>query len=98
MKIKLLDKGVSEDDNTKEYENPTGVEWLESMISSMILNGGDSDLLSVLTHCKKAKEMEKEQIIDAHFNGCEVGEMFNNENRAFTTDAEQYYQKTLKSE
>ena len=46
----------------------------------------------------KAKEMHKQQIIDAHFNGCEVGEMFNNENRAFTTDAEQYYNQTFKSE
>jgi hypothetical protein len=46
----------------------------------------------------KAIAMEKEQIIDAYFNGCEVGEMFNNENRAFTTDAEKYYQENCKPE
>lgn len=63
MKNKLSDYGVSGDDNSKEYENLTGVEWLESMISSMILNGGDSDLLSVLTHCKKAKQMEEQDKI-----------------------------------
>jgi hypothetical protein len=44
---------------------------------------------------RQAKEMEKQQIIDAHFNGCEIGEMFNNENRAFITDSEQYYTETF---
>ena len=46
----------------------------------------------------KAIEMEKEQIIEAHFNGCETGEMFNNENRAFITDSEQYYNETFKQQ
>jgi hypothetical protein len=44
----------------------------------------------------KALEMEKEKIIEAHFNGCETGEMFNNENRAFITDSKQYYNETFK--
>jgi hypothetical protein len=47
---------------------------------------------------EQAKEMEKEQIIEAHFNGCETGEMFNNENRAFITDSKQYYNKTFKQQ
>jgi hypothetical protein len=46
----------------------------------------------------KAIEMEKEQIKDAFVDGADKGEMFNNENRAFTTDAEQYYNQTFKSE
>ena len=46
----------------------------------------------------QAKEMEKEQIRDAYVDGADKGEMFNNENRAFTTDSEQYYNKTFKSE
>ena len=46
----------------------------------------------------KAIEMEKEQIKDAFVDGADKGEMFNNENRAFTTDAEQYYNETFKSE
>ena len=46
----------------------------------------------------KAKEMEKEQIIDAFVDGADKGEMFNNENRAFTTDALEYYNKSFKSE
>jgi len=71
----------------------TTVEWL---IEELEDNGINLDLASEII--KQAKEMEKEQIIDAHFNGCEVGEMFNNENRAFTTDAEQYYNETFKSE
>jgi hypothetical protein len=47
---------------------------------------------------EQAKEMEKKEIIEAHFNGCEIGEMFNNENRAFITDSEQYYNKTFKQQ
>jgi hypothetical protein len=46
----------------------------------------------------KAKEMEKQQIIDAFVDGADKGEMFNNENRAFTTDALEYYQETFKLE
>ena len=70
----------------------TAVEWLEDNIER------DMDYLEILYLIKQAKEMEKEQVIEAHFNGCERGEMFNNENRAFITDSEQYYNQTFKSE
>lgn len=43
----------------------------------------------------QAKAMEKEQIINSFVDGADKGEMFNNENRAFTTDAEQYYNETF---
>jgi hypothetical protein len=39
-------------------EEKSAVEWLESVIFSMIMSGGDSDLMAVLEHCKKAKEMD----------------------------------------
>ena len=43
----------------------TPVEWLETKVNGMIENGVDADLLAVIEHIKQAKEMEKEQIIDA---------------------------------
>ena len=43
----------------------TAVEWLETKVNGMIENGVDADLLAVIEHIKQAKEMEKEQIIDA---------------------------------
>jgi len=68
----------------------TAVEWL---VEQIIKEKGLVDL-----DIQAAKEMEKEQIIEAHFNGCETGEMFNNENRAFITDSKQYYNKTFKQQ
>ena len=70
----------------------TAVEWLvEQLAPSVSLQQKYIDEL-----LEQAKAMEKEQIIEAYFNGCEIGEMFNNENRAFITDSEQYYNETYK--
>ena len=69
----------------------TAVEWLESEMLEHY-SPFDNKLLYEAIH--KAKERETKQIVDAHFNGCETGEMFNNENRAFITDSKQYYNKT----
>jgi len=66
----------------------TAVEWFYQRILA-------KDIESVF---EQAKEMEKEQVIEAHFHGCEIGEMFNNENRAFITDSEQYYNETFKQQ
>jgi hypothetical protein len=77
----------------------TAVEWLQQQVileTNLPLN-----LENVLVFNKlieQAKEMEKEQVIEAHFHGCERGEMFNNENRAFITDSEQYYNETFKQQ
>jgi hypothetical protein len=73
----------------------TAVEWLESEMLEHY-SPFDNKLLYEAIH--KAKEMEKNRIIEAHFNGCETGEMFNNEYRAFITDSEQYYNKTFKQQ
>jgi len=70
----------------------TAVEWLFEKLWNT-----DKDKFTWYAILKQAKEMEREQIIEAHFNGCEIGEMFNNENRAFITDSEQYYNKTYKN-
>ena len=76
----------------------TAVEQLEKQILDNwmgILTGK----VNIGDFFEQAKEMEKEQIINAHFNGCETGEMFNNhENRAFITDAEKYYNETFKQQ
>lgn len=39
----------------------TPLEWLEQMVSNMIINGGCEDLLAVIEHINKAKEMREEQ-------------------------------------
>lgn len=47
-----------------------------------------------------AKQMIKEeekQIINSYLEGADIGQMFNNEGRAFITDAKEYYKQTFKS-
>ena len=68
----------------------TAVEWLYEQMP-----------LKIQPHYKivleQAKQMEKEQIVNSFVEGADIGEMFNNEKRVFTTDAEQYYNETYKS-
>jgi hypothetical protein len=65
----------------------TAVEWLvERLAENGILHSSD---------IHKAKEMEKEQIINAHFKGQREDIDFINEAKQ---EAEQYYNKTFKSE
>lgn len=49
----------------------TAVEWLEKMVKSMLVNGCDlgKNYPSLLVHIEQAKEIEKQQIIDAHISG-----------------------------
>ena len=75
----------------------TAVEWLEEQlikksIAMKIMLNANNELV------EQAKAMEKQQIINSFVEGADKGEMFNNEKRAFTTDAEQYYQENFKSE
>ena len=70
----------------------TAVEWLVEILE---LSNPSKQYQAEI---EQAKEMEKEQIINSFVDGADKGEMFNNENRAFTTDAEQYYKETFKSE
>jgi uncharacterized cupredoxin-like copper-binding protein len=73
----------------------TAIEWLVANIDWQLLKNTSLNYEMIV---KKAKEMEREQIIDTYVQGCEKGEMFNNENRVFSTDAEQYYNETFNNE
>lgn len=76
----------------------SSVEYLVKEISEIlgkIQTTPMQDLLLV-DAIKKAKEKNREEIEEAYEQGCEMGEMFNNENRCFKTDAQQYYNETFK--
>jgi hypothetical protein len=62
----------------------TAVEWLEEQLD--IRNKSDG----MIWHFKKAKEMEKEQIMEAWFDGTT--------NWDSESSSEQYYKETFKSE
>ena len=74
----------------------TVVEWLQEALEGTILT--NEQIMQTIGLFEQAKDMEKEHIIDAFLEGADMGEMFNNENRAFISDAEQYYKETFKSE
>lgn len=71
----------------KMENKKTAVEWLESIIQAMNENGGDlgEDYPALLEHIKKAKQMEKQQIIDTFYDAI-----------LSDLDGEQYYQETYK--
>ena len=68
----------------------TAVEWL---IEELEDNGINLDLAFELV--EQAKEMEKEQIIEAHISGMEFIAVDPNK---YVEDAEEYYNKTYKKE
>jgi hypothetical protein len=85
-----------------EMKKQTAVEWFFKLLFEKHgeftleeIENGNPKLWEVYL---QAKEMDKQQTIDAYLQGCEKGEMFNNENRAFTTDANQYYNETFNNE
>ena len=43
----------------------TSIEWLENKVKLMIEHNGCEDLLAVLQHIEQAKEMHKQEIINA---------------------------------
>ena len=52
----------------------SSIEWLKSIVTAMIQNGGDADLLAVLEHIEQAKEMHKQEIgytFSDGWNDCE---------------------------
>lgn len=40
----------------------SSIEWLKSIVTAMIQNGGDADLLAVLEHIEQAKEMNGKEM------------------------------------
>jgi len=43
----------------------TSIEWLENKVKLMVEHNGCEDLLAVLQHIKQAKEIHKQEIINA---------------------------------
>jgi len=72
----------------------TAVGYIELKVKSMIENGGCEDLLPVLIHIEQAKEMERQQIIDAWIDGKETKEF----GYSIWDDAEQYYKETYEKD
>lgn len=68
----------------------TALEWLEDTLYPY-LNKEDKEYTDVLFN--KAKEMEKEQIIDAHLTG-----LIHPLEMEATKQAEQYYNETFKQQ
>ena len=73
----------------KEKSNQTALEWLIEQVNSDCLNSAfiRPDLIN------KAKEMEKQQIINAYWDG--FPKPYSQE---MITEAEQYYNETFKSD
>jgi hypothetical protein len=76
----------------------TAAEWLVEHFKKLQSKGEKMSWTQIIQIVELTKEMDKQQTIDAYLQGCEKGEMFNNENRAFSTDAEQYYNETFNNE
>ena len=68
-------------------EKQTAVEWLIEQIENQ-RETGNTDLRTTLHFCEKAKEMEKEQIIESFKHG-KLPPLFTN------LDGEQYYNQTF---
>ena len=74
----------------------TAVEWLYERLERMIPRTGSYNI-DKRQYLEQAKEMEKEQIIDAHIEGQRVFDKY--PHTQWTNDqAEQYYNETFKQE
>lgn len=80
----------------------TVVEWLGNEITNRITRRNPNDTIIIQTYgetlielIEQAKEMEKEQIIDAFWNGDNSDCISEQNSKEF---AEQYYKKTYKQE
>ena len=73
----------------------TAVEYAVEKLEKFIPSGNQLAIEAILEH---AKEMEKEQIIDAYSIGCINGEMIERDIKPKYTNPIQYYNETFKSE
>ena len=72
----------------------TAVEWFAEKI-------GHNSLMALTEYneiLEQAKAMEEKNLKDAFVAGAGMGEMFNNENRCYVSDADKYLKITFKSE
>jgi hypothetical protein len=70
----------------------TSIEWLEQKVKSMVINGGDlgEDYPALLIHIQQAKEMHKQEIIEA----CNSGYDSWFDYIKYNSKGEQYYKET----
>ncbi len=73
----------------------TAVEFLVKKFNENVqfFDIDENHLILLLQAIKQAKEMEKEQIMDAHINGMDSIPVYPN----YNGDAEQYYNETYKN-
>lgn len=78
----------------------SSIEWLieQLTIHTWYDNDNNAQVNIDAIDINQAKQMHNEEIIESYVEGADTGEMFNNENRVFTTDAKQYYNEKYKSE
>ena len=77
----------------------TSVEWLQKQLECF---GNKHELqmswATVDELLEQAKAIEEKNLKDSFVAGAGMGEMFNNENRCYVSDAEKYLKETFKSE
>jgi hypothetical protein len=73
----------------------TAVEWIEGYLKKF---NHIQESLSLRKAFEQAKEMEKQQIIDAYQNGGIDGQIFALTRETNIENGEQYYNETFKSE
>ena len=67
----------------------TAKQKIKNKVQDMIDNGGDLDLLPVITHIDNLLQKEKQQIIDSNNSGWRTHRRKENQN------AEEYYSETF---
>ena len=90
----VIEDEVNDEPVKKKVSKPkmkeTAVEWLLSMLNY------NQQMLGTKEIIEKAKEIEKEQMIEAYDEGYSIRDYYGN--RSDNTTSEQYYNQTFKSE
>ena len=74
----------------------TAAEWLAIELYEKIEMRGDGNLIDEIL--EKAKEMEKQQIIDAYHTGGVDGQIFALQQKLIRENGEEYYNEIFKEE
>ena len=83
----LVGKILTKDEIYDDYGNVIGYKLINTFTSSEDFS----------KYVEQAKAMDEKNLKDSFIAGAEMGEMFNNENRCFVSDAEKYLKETFKS-
>lgn len=76
----------------KTTSKQTAVDFLKEKLTYVFVNDKSfNDLF------EQAKAIEEKNLKDSFVAGAGMGEMFNNENRCYVSDAEKYLKETFKS-